>query len=218
MNRVKIDFKEKRKIKMLAVSAIAAVILVLADQIIKLIVANNIEYGYESIKVIDNFFYLVNWRNTGGAWGMMSDYTWILTCVTLLASAFFVYLIICSRSKLVCTSFVLILSGAIGNVIDRVSLGYVVDYLHFNNLFGYDFPAFNLADICVVSGSIGLVISILFIRKISLFEKGTLVDRVFGENDKDESAKAETEKNDTACESCTDIGDECDSKGELKDE
>jgi signal peptidase II len=58
----------------------------------------------------------------------------------------------------------LILAGAVGNLIDRVRLGYVVDFLSFD-IFGYDFPVFNLADMCIVIGCILMIIYVLFIHK-----------------------------------------------------
>ena len=68
----------------------------------------------------------------------------------------------------------LLAAGAIGNVIDRIRLGYVTDFLSFYNLFGYEFPAFNVADICVTAGSIGLVIYLIFLSsKKKAFREGT---------------------------------------------
>ena len=190
----------KRKMTMIAVSVFFSALLIAADQIIKHIVSVNIDYSTESVKFIDDFFYIVHWHNTGAAWGAMSDFTWLLSCITVLASVGILYLMICSKNKLLCTAFVLTFSGAIGNVIDRIRLGYVVDYLHFNNIFGYDFPAFNLADVCIVSGCIGLIICLIFVKKESYFEENTVAAKFFadGENtDKianDNGAETENKK------------------------
>jgi len=191
-------FFDKRKNIMLAVSALTAVLLVAVDQLIKFVIDKNVVYQTESIPVIDNFFSIVHWHNTGGAWGVMSDYTWVLTVLTLVACCFFVYLIICSKAVLANISFVLVLSGAVGNVIDRIRLGYVIDYLNFYNLFGYDFPAFNLADICVVSGCIGLIICIFFVKTPMLDER-TLAGKFFCEKEK---------KNETVTEEKSEVSEE----------
>lgn len=174
------EFFDKRKKIMLVISAISISVFVFFDQFIKILVDSKIEYGTESIAVIDNFFSLVHWHNTGGAWGVMSGYTWILTVLTLVACFVFLYFIVCSKATLANISFVLVVSGAVGNVIDRIRLGYVIDYLSFYNLFGYSFPAFNLADICVVSGCIGLILCILFV-KTPMFDERTLAGRIFAE-------------------------------------
>ncbi|MBQ8164536.1 MAG: signal peptidase II [Clostridia bacterium] len=174
------NFFDKRKKIILAINAVTAALLIFFDQMIKIIVDKNIEYSIESIPVIDNFFSIVHWHNTGGAWGLMSDYTWVLTALTITACVVFVYLIICSKATLSNISLVLVLSGAVGNVIDRIRLGYVIDYLNFYNLFGYSFPAFNLADICVVSGCIGLILCVIFC-KTPMFEESTLVGRLLSD-------------------------------------
>ena len=170
---------------MLSINIIVAIVLIAADQIIKNIIASNVCHNTQSIKVINDFFYIVHWHNTGGAWGIMSDYTWVLSLVTIIASIAVMYLLLCSKSKLLCTSFMLVFSGAIGNLIDRIRLGYVIDYLHFNNIFGYDFPAFNLADVCVVAGCVGLILSMIFINREKLFEEDTVASKFFIDKDDD---------------------------------
>ncbi|MBE7064274.1 MAG: signal peptidase II [Ruminococcaceae bacterium] len=176
------DFFDKRKITMICVSIVSALLLIFFDQFIKFFIDKNVEYLSEEISVIDNFFSIVHWHNTGGAWGIMSDYTWVLTIMTVIACTAVSYLIVCSEAVLANASFVLILSGAVGNVIDRIRLGYVIDYLNFYNLFGYNFPAFNLADICVVSGCIGLIICIIFV-KTPLFDDRTKIGKIFNEKE-----------------------------------
>lgn len=142
---------------------VVAVVVVVADQVIKYLISSNMAYG-ERIPVISGFFDLVNWRNTGAAWGIFSDRTELLSIFTGLACLVLLYLLAATKPKLFAVSLSLILGGAVGNLIDRVRLGYVVDYLRFYWK-EYEFPAFNLADSCIVVGCGFLVIFLLFIQK-----------------------------------------------------
>ena len=69
-----------------------------------------------------------------------------------------------NESKIASLALVLVAGGAIGNCIDRLFRGYVVDMLSFN-FFGYSFPVFNFADICVVIGAVLLVVSLCFTKE-----------------------------------------------------
>jgi signal peptidase II len=75
-----------------------------------------------------------------------------------------------------------ILAGACGNLIERIKLHYVTDFLAFN-IFGYDFPNFNFADICITVGCFAMLIYVIFIHKKDkpLFRQGTFADRFLGE-------------------------------------
>ena len=107
--------------------------LVALDQISKAIICNVFPGGesvvQNEIVVIENFFDIVRWHNTGGAWGMLGEHTWVLTLFTLICIGFIIYAYIYADSSFFKLSLVLILAGAIGNVIDRIRLGYVVDFL-----------------------------------------------------------------------------------------
>lgn len=97
-----------------------------------------------------NFVYV---RNSGGAWGMLSGKTSLLIVVTALVMAGCVYMLIrySRQSRLLLWAIVLVLSGGVGNMIDRLSGGEVVDFLHF--IFLPSFPVFNVADCAVVIGA-----------------------------------------------------------------
>ena len=91
--------------------------------------------------------------NTGGGWSILSDHTWVLTAFSVVMSLIILWALIFRkvRHPVGMISLVVLLSGAMGNLIDRIRLGYVVDM--FEVLF-MDYPIFNVADICVVCGGI----------------------------------------------------------------
>ena len=132
--------------------SISSIILIVIDIVIKLIISNNLILN-QSISVINNFFYITYVKNTGVAWSILSGKINLIIVITL---AIIMLLIIYifnkkSYSVLEIISYSMLLSGSIGNLIDRIIYGYVIDYLDFNIL-GYDYPIFNFADICIVIG------------------------------------------------------------------
>jgi signal peptidase II len=136
---------------------------VILDQASKLLVVNTMGYG-ESIVLIKNIFSFQYIHNYGAAWGMFSEHRWVfmlITSVALIAMPIILY-----RYRklhfLFGLSLSLFIGGAIGNMIDRVFLGYVVDFLEFTFI---DFPIFNVADICVVCGAIIMMIYVIFFDK-----------------------------------------------------
>ena len=137
--------------------------LAVADQLIKSLVVRHLPGDTYKI-VIDSFFYLVNRRNTGAAWSFLADQSWgiiVLSILSAIASLVLVVLTLAIRKKRYQAVLSLMAAGAIGNMIDRVRDGGVLDYLDFH--FGsYVFPTFNLADICLVVGTILLSLFVLF--------------------------------------------------------
>lgn len=134
---------------------ITAVVLLL-DQLSKVWIRNHIPFGTwtppGAIEIIPNFFYLTHVGNTGAAWSMLSGKSVLLACIaTLTLGAIFFYrktLALKMRSTQI--AFGLLIGGIIGNLIDRIAYGHVVDFLDFH--FGsYVYPTFNIADsgICV---------------------------------------------------------------------
>lgn len=139
---------------------IMIVALMALDQVSKLLIINNVEIG-EKISVINDFFYITHYKNEGIAWSMLENKGYIFIPITIIVAVVLSYMIFKNKEKLFRFSLAVILSGAIGNLIDRVLLGSVTDFLEFH--FGsYVFPIFNVADICVVLGAIALVIYVLF--------------------------------------------------------
>lgn len=135
-----------------------ALILFLLDQGTKYLIATRLEL-YEQIPVIGNFFVITSSRNTGAAFGILQGKTWFFVIVTTIVVIGIIWYLRKVRSegrKLLPTALALVLGGALGNFIDRLVTGEVVDFLQFN--FGsYTFPIFNIADSCIVIG-VGLII------------------------------------------------------------
>jgi signal peptidase II len=139
---------------MLPVPLAWAVILILfpADQASKWAIVHRIGFE-EAISVIPGFFTLTHVYNTGAAFSMMHDSNRFFTILSLAVFAALVYLRKHFSGLLMQWGWVLILSGILGNVTDRLLRGHVVDFLDFQ--FGsYHWPAFNVADscICVAAG------------------------------------------------------------------
>lgn len=118
------------------------------------------EFG-ESIKIIDNFFYLTSHRNKGAAWGMLEGQMWLFYIITLVVAAGIIYYMQTQAKgkPLFQVSLAFILGGAIGNFIDRLFRKEVVDFLD-TYILGYDFPIFNIADSALTIGVILLFIQV----------------------------------------------------------
>ena len=165
MSEVVVDKKAKNPVACVAFSVLA-VVLVLADQILKRLVVAKVGV-YEQINVIKGFFSIYHCRNTGSAFSLFADKAWgiyLLTGISVVMGIGIFYLMLyaaLNNMRLLSVAFCLLSSGAIGNLIDRFAYRYVVDFLRFD--FGsYTFPIFNFADICAVLGTVLLICIILF--------------------------------------------------------
>ncbi|MDO5290484.1 MAG: signal peptidase II [Pseudomonadota bacterium] len=152
-----------------------AALVVLLDQFFKQLILANYRLG--DATQVTSFFNIVRAHNPGAAFSFLAGaggwQRWFFTALALAASVFIIWLL---RShpgqKLFAFSLSMILGGAIGNLIDRLLLGYVVDYLDFHWAFlsplfhrGH-FPAFNLADAAITAGAVGLILDeILRVRR-----------------------------------------------------
>lgn len=157
------------KISSLIISYVSVVLLIVIDQVSKYLIVKNIPL-YGSKVVIKDFFSLYYCQNTGSAFSMFADKSWgiyFLSIVSVVMSMLIAYCIFrAQRIKSFWLNFALILflSGAIGNLIDRFRLHYVVDFLRFD--FGtYTFPVFNFADICAVVATALLLLLVIFDNK-----------------------------------------------------
>ena len=139
------------------------------DQITKYFVSTAFELG-ESREFLNGFIDLVYIHNRGGAWGIMYGKTVVLVIITVIMLAVCTFVLIKMReNKLLFWAVSLILSGGIGNMIDRIFRdGNVVDFLHFE--FFPTFPVFNVADCAVVLGA-GLLILYYIIDMVKDYKK-----------------------------------------------
>lgn len=133
-----------------------AAVVILLDQLAKLMVVDAFAYG-EGL-IITSFFNLVHVLNHGAAFSFLAGaggwQRWFFTVLAIVISVWLIVMIRRhQRERLQPLAFALILGGAIGNVIDRVRIGAVIDYLDFHAA-GVHFPAFNLADSAITLGVI----------------------------------------------------------------
>lgn len=141
---------------------ISVILLVLLDQVTKQLIVNTMNIG-EHYTIIKDFFLINSHRNTGGAWGILTGEMLIFYFITFLAFILFYFLareINFTEKKIYSISVILLIAGTIGNFIDRLLFKEVVDFLDFY-IFGYDFPIFNVADMCLVVGIIMFATDIL---------------------------------------------------------
>lgn len=141
--------------------------IVSLDQLTKTAITSSFAVG-ESIDVIKNFFNLTLIHNTGAAFGLLASldpairepFFLIIPSITLIAILYAFYKL-SEEEMLSIFGLVLIVGGAIGNLIDRVRIGYVIDFLDFHWADKYHFPAFNVADSAICIGVAILVINLL---------------------------------------------------------
>ncbi len=140
---------------------ILGTLLAFIDQIIKYLIIHNLE-ELKSVKVIQNFFYLTYVKNDGAAFSILSGQRWILIVVSIISFLLLLYYIYKDKKicKLDVVSYSLFVGGILGNLIDRVFYGKVIDYLDFY-IFGYDAPIFNFADMCIVIGALIILYSLI---------------------------------------------------------
>jgi signal peptidase II len=146
--------------------AVFIVALVL-DILTKYLVSSNLSYS-DRIPMIEGFFYLTHVRNTGAAFGLFQDAPATIRLTFFIGiSAVAIAIILqffrklAPGDRLSAFALGLILGGAVGNLIDRIRLGEVVDFLHFILWGGYVWPDFNLADTWIVVGVSLLVLELL---------------------------------------------------------
>ena len=149
----------KKYIKIIIIS----LIILLTDIISKIVVTNTINFN-DSLNIINNFFSLTLVKNYGAAWSILNNKTTFLILVSFIA-LIVITLMIKSEKKITkynTAYYSLIIGGILGNLSNRIFFGYVIDFFDFN-IFGYNFPIFNIADISIVIS--------IFLMLVEVFKK-----------------------------------------------
>ena len=138
-----------------------ALLLVIADQFTKVLILGSYQLGDST--TVTSYFNIVRAHNTGAAFSFLAAASgwqrWLFTGIGVAATLFIVYLLRTHPGqKLFCFALACILGGAVGNVIDRLLHGYVVDFLQFHWQSRWYFPAFNVADMAITVGAACLIL------------------------------------------------------------
>lgn len=147
---------------MIFITLVVGVLLAALDQVIKYFISINLK-PIGSVTVIDNILNFTYVENRGVAFGMFSGMRWIfIALTTILICAIVIYMFKKKpQSKLFYVCVALIVGGGIGNLIDRIFYGYVIDYISLS----FFKPVCNFADYCITIGTVLLVVYLLFISK-----------------------------------------------------
>ena len=144
-----------------------ALVVLLADQFTKLLIVGSFQLG--DSQTVTSFFNLVRVHNSGAAFSFLSSASgwqrWFFTGIGVVATGFILYMLRSHPTqKLFCFALALVLGGAVGNVIDRIAYGHVVDFLDFHwgwlspVFYEGHFPAFNIADSAISVGAVALIV------------------------------------------------------------
>lgn len=146
--------------KVLLISAVFLFI----DQLVKGLLTISLDYG-QTVEIIKNFFSITLIQNTGAAFSILSQNTILLIVLTIIVLNAIYFIVIKDQKldKFENITYGILIGGILGNFVDRIFNGYVIDYMHFHFL-GYNFPIFNFADMCIVI-SVILIIIQMFRRK-----------------------------------------------------
>lgn len=138
---------------------ILSLIFLIVDQISKILVVKFLDLN--SVNVIKNFFYLTYTNNTGAAFSILTDKRIFLVLVGIIIIILLIYYLKKHQIKNTINkiAFALVIGGSLGNLIDRIIRGSVVDFIDIK-IFSYNFPIFNLADTFITIGVLLLLINI----------------------------------------------------------
>ena len=164
-NDFKVAVKDKKRWLICGIELLIAFVLIVVDLLLKKYLWTYCDNNGDVI-VIDGVFSFTSVKNTGASFGIFGDSTLALTVVSLVCSAILIFFIFYSyprRNLWLRSALVMVTAGAIGNVYDRLALGYVRDFVHFEiRSIGFDFPVWNFADTCLTVGTVLLIIYIIF--------------------------------------------------------
>lgn len=142
-------------------SLFIAIIILILDQITKFVIASSMRIG-DSFEVIPGFLNITSHRNNGAAWGILSgkiSFFFIITIIILIVLIVF-YIKEAKYNLFMQIALSILFAGALGNFIDRLFHGEVVDFID-TYIFGYNFPIFNVADSSLTIGVILIIITLL---------------------------------------------------------
>ena len=134
--------------------------VLIIDQISKTLIETFFKLN-DSVQVIKDFFYITVVHNTGGAWSIFSDHSYLFIIASVIAVILLIKFMFGFKNNLRNNiAFAFLFGGIFSNLADRIFLGYVRDFLDFK-LFGYNYPIFNIADITIVVGVILLIVAVI---------------------------------------------------------
>ncbi len=197
-SRVKLIFVGE-KLMVLTIVLTAAAVIAALDQLIKYFIVENLAHS-GAVTVIDNLLSLVYVENRGVAFGMFQNHIWIFAVITFLLIGVFIWLILSEKltGKLFFVSAALMIGGGIGNLIDRLFRGFVVDYLSLS----FFPPVCNFADYCITIGAV-LFVAVLLIQG--------------GDKEKKQKAPAEGSTAEKTSEQTEESAEENESKSEQEE-
>lgn len=143
---------------------VLSIFIVILDQTSKFAAVKYLK-GQKPYEIISNFFQLYYVENRGAAFGILQHkriFFIIITLIIIFVLSFYSIKYYHKLNKLAIISFGILMGGALGNLIDRIRLGYVIDFISFKLLYGYNFPVFNIADIAIVLSTIIITMLISF--------------------------------------------------------
>ena len=156
-------FKDKEEQKKKLIREEKALVEKIKNSYSKYIVVSNLNV-LDSVNIIPNFLNITYVTNSGGAFSILSGSRYFFIILGIIAIIYLIKYIMSDSNitKVDLIAYSLVISGIIGNLIDRIIYGYVIDYIHFY-ISSYSFAIFNFADMCIVIGAI-IIIYILFIK------------------------------------------------------
>lgn len=150
--------KKTQAVEVAVLYIILSIVILAADMVTKYFVQRKME-PYDSIPVIKNIFHITYVQNTGAAFSILKGKIFFFTAVSVIITLIIIFIMIKYpiKEKILGIAMAMVLGGAVGNLIDRLRYGYVVDFLDFRI-----WPVFNIADCAIVVGTLILAYLITF--------------------------------------------------------
>lgn len=156
--------EDKKGLRTKFLELVFVIVIIVLDQFVKNLVDIYLVPFGSSVSLWKGIFHLTSVHNTGAAFSMLSNNYWFLITVRIIVSSVIIFLLIKNHKQwhfMFRISLIIILAGALGNLIDQIALGYVRDMFEFRFI---NFAVFNVADIYICSGVTLLVIDMLFLK------------------------------------------------------